>query len=131
MRIFFQYFIFKPIEIFLLALFPISMNSETRTNRLTRKTQQLITGFRRRRKNNHNNSNKYESYHPNLFIVCCRMIFTKKTEDNSETDYGKRRKTHVRRAVPSRSPIAVKYGMHTLSGSRSCLQTKATIHWAM
>ena len=34
------------------------------------------------------------------------------------TDLWNKRKTHVRRAVPSKSPIAVKYGMHTLSGSR-------------
>ena len=120
----FPIFYFKTDRNFFFSFFSIFINSETRTNRLTRTTQQLITGSRRRK---NNNRNKYESYHPNLFIVCCRMIFTKKKE-NSQTDYGKRRKTHVRRAVPSRSPIAVRYGMHTLSGSRSCLQTNATIH---
>lgn len=39
-------------------------------------------------------------------------IFTKKKREEEgdyfRIDYGKRRKTHVRSAVPSRSPIAVK-----------------------
>lgn len=61
-----------------------------------------------------------------------RRIFTQREQQQQKQKrtkvYGNKRKTHVNSAVPSKSPIAVRYGMQTLSGSRSCRQTNVTIH---